>query len=206
MELKVHDLIQIDSSDDIFSYTKEPNWLERSIKKAPFVVVRRAYSESDFVPVGIRGKNRNERFAAFLNVNNIKTYYTPEQIVKNENWLLYSQKIFSYIEYIKQVMNKNNLIWGLVGSVGFELISNVPMVNKNSDIDLIIRYTPCLTPSLSRFIINYLDKLPIQVDIQVETNFGSFALQEYAYANGKPILFKTRSGPILKHIKYGAVN
>lgn len=201
MEMNVHDLLKINSKNDLISYELEiPDWVQVSIKRAPYVVLRRALTEGNYIPVGVRGTKRRERYAAFVNKKNIIDVYTPEQITRERSWLRYDQNIFTYLEDIKQLMYDKDIQWGPTGSVGFELVSNVPAVNKESDIDIIIRYTPRLTCSLSREILDYLNKLPVPIDVQVEMEEGAFSLQEYAYSEGKPILFKTKNGPLLKRV------
>jgi|SRR5690625_215361 len=200
MELKVHDLIQINSANDLMYHTKKPNWVDASIKRAPFVVIRRVHSEGGFIPVGIRGTRRDERFAAFVHVNNIVDTFSPEQIAQARDWIHHDKEIFFYLEQIENIMNDNAIDWGPVGSVGFELVSKVPTVNDKSDIDLIIRHPSTLTPELAKEIVDELNQLPVLTDIQVETVEGSFSLKEYAYCKGKPILLKTKNGPLLKNV------
>src|SRR5690625_557512 len=129
MEIKAHDLIQIRSDNDLIYHTTEPDWVDGSIKRAPFVVVRRAHSEGNCIPIGIRGINRDERYAAFVNVNDIVDIYTPEKIVQARDWIHCDKKIFTYLEQIETLMDGKNIDWGPVGSVGFELVSKVPTVN-----------------------------------------------------------------------------
>lgn len=200
MELIVHDLLQIRSEHDLIYNTPKPDWVAESIKRAPFVVVRRVHAENGLIPVGIRGKNRNERFAAFVRINNIVNIITPKQIVLAREWIHHDKEIFTYLEEIKKQMDEKVIDWGPGGSVGFELVSKVPTVNDKSDIDIIIRYTPELTLAYSRKLISELSKLPIHIDVQVETSKGSFSLHEFANSEGKPILFKTKNGPMLMHV------
>jgi len=200
MELKVHDLIQIRSENDLIYHTIKPDWVDGSIRRAPFVVLRRAHSEDDCIPIGIRGTNRDERYAAFVHVNDIVDMYTPEKIAQARDWIHCDRGIFSCLEQIKKLMDDKNIDWGPVGSVGFELVSKVPTVNDKSDIDIIIRHTSQLTPVLAKEIMNELNQLPVSTDVQVETLEGSFSLQEYAFSKGEPILFKTKNGPLLKSV------
>lgn len=200
MELKVHDLIRINSANDLMYYTKKPNWVDESITRAPFVVIRRVHSEGNFIPVGIRGTRRDERFAAFVHVNKIVDIISPEQIAQARDWVYYDKEIFFYLKQIENIMNDNAIDWGPVGSVGFELVSKVPTVNDKSDIDLMIRHPSKLTPELAKEIVDELNQLPVPTDIQVETVEGAFSLKEYAVCKGKPILFKTKNGSALKNV------
>lgn len=200
MDLSVHDIIQIHSVEDVIYDKPKPSWVTTSLKKAPFVVVRRAPVENGFVPVGIRGATRSERFPAFVHTEKIKKVVTPEQIIREKKWHLFDHQIFKYLEKIDEIMKAKSVIWGVVGSVGFELVSKVATVHDKSDIDILVRDTPRLTKEVSKQLIEALKNIPVKTDVQVETKDGSFSLYEYANANGKPILFKTKDGPILKEI------
>lgn len=200
MELNVHDLLRINPGTELIYHTQEPDWVRESLERAPFVVVRRGHMKEKFIPVGIRGSTRSERFPALLSMDDIIQRVTPEQIAEDRNWIHDDKEIYHYLEEFRKLMNDKSIVWGPIGSVGFELVSGVSTVTTNSDIDIIFRYNSTITPSYSRQLITELDKFPVNVDIQVETEEGAFSLQEYAYSDGKPILFKTMDGPLLRNV------
>ena len=65
MEYIAHDLLQLKEEAKLISYTPIPEWVEYSLAKAPFVVVRRAVHRDKLIPIGVRGERRNQRFGAF---------------------------------------------------------------------------------------------------------------------------------------------
>ena len=56
MEYIAHDLLQLKEEAKLISYTPIPDWVEHSLAKAPFVVVRRAVHRDSLIPVGVREK------------------------------------------------------------------------------------------------------------------------------------------------------
>jgi phosphoribosyl-dephospho-CoA transferase len=59
-----HDLLHLAPGTPDFS--DAPAWVAASLKRAPFVVVRRAVSVNGLIAVGIRGSTRSERLAPGL--------------------------------------------------------------------------------------------------------------------------------------------
>ncbi|OMP68293.1 malonate decarboxylase holo-ACP synthase [Domibacillus epiphyticus] len=200
MELNPHDLLEINSAGDLISYTPMPDWVEASIAKAPFVVVRRYRAEKGLAAVGVRGSERSERFAAFLPVDSIISRITPEQLAQEKGWRGHSKNIFHCLEQVSSVMDCFSLEWGPAGGVGFELASGKETVTEKSDIDIVIRYSKKFTTSFAKEIEKQLNRQPIRIDVQVETTEGVFSLSEYASVELKTILMRTIDGPFLKEV------
>jgi phosphoribosyl-dephospho-CoA transferase len=200
MELNPHDLLEINNITDLTSFTPFPEWVEQSIAAAPFVVVRRAQAAAGNVAVGVRGSQRNERFAAFLSVDRMIRRIPPEQLANERKWVNQQKEIFRSLDRINEIMNVYSLVWGPAGSVGFELASGKETTTETSDIDLVIRFNKLLTEKLACELEAELKKLTIRVDVQVETEYGAFSLNEYAASGEKPILVRTMNGPLLKKI------
>ena len=200
MELRPHDLLQINAADDVICHASLPEWTEASIQAAPFVVVRRARSGPGLVAVGIRGSKRSERFAAFLPIDRIITKITPEQLAAKRNWRKYDKEIFYHLEEVARIMDLYSLEWGIAGSIGFELASGKETTTKTSDIDIVIRFHPHFKPEQAKEIKNKFKKMKTRVDVQIETVNGAFSLSEYASCGESPILFRTMDGPVLKKV------
>lgn len=200
MELNPHDLLELKSVKDLISHSPLPEWVEPSITRAPFVVVRRSRASEGFVAVGVRGRARNERYAAFMPVDHLLKRITPEQLAQERKWKKHPQEIFSCLEQVSHIMNDHSLIWGPVGSVGFELLSGKKTTTKTSDIDIVIRISEGFTTEFAKKIVSELIKIQVRVDVQMESTKGAFSLSEYAASEGKPILIRTIDGPILKKI------
>ncbi|HZH60542.1 MAG TPA: malonate decarboxylase holo-ACP synthase [Metabacillus sp.] len=199
-DVRPHDLLRINDNSDLISYTPVPEWVEQSLDKASYVVVRRVTSKEGLIAVGVRGSVRSERFAAFLPIENIIERITPEQLAKKRKWEGQTSELFFALGTISEVMNHYGLSWGPVGSVGFELASGVSTVTKQSDIDLIIRDHEGLNQSLAQALLDLFTTLPFRVDAQVEMEEGAFSLSEFAFPTGQHILLRTMNGPLLKKI------
>ncbi|TWT08032.1 malonate decarboxylase holo-ACP synthase [Planococcus sp. CPCC 101016] len=200
MELNPHDLLEIESAKELTSLSDIPEWVKSSIAEAPFVVVRRARASEGWIAVGIRGKERNERFAAFVPVDRILRRITPEQLTRERKWNGKSKEIFRGLEEIGKVLDYHSLEWGPTGSIGFELASGKETTKKTSDIDIVIRFSKNFTLNFARMIEAELKNNQFRVDIQIETSEGAFLLNEYLASGEKPILLRTVDGPRLKNI------
>ena len=66
-QFAVHDLLRIDAAELLSSAHSEgqavPPWVPDALRLAPCVVVRRGCAEHGFIPTGIRGRNRHQRWA-----------------------------------------------------------------------------------------------------------------------------------------------
>lgn len=195
MALEVHDLLKINHKD-VIAHSPIPAWAYQSLEKAPFVVVRRSSAPEGQVAIGIRGKARNERFAAFLSKQCVIEQVKPENLAERTKWKHKQSQVYSSLKMAAEVLNVYRLIWGPGGSVGFELASGVETVTAESDLDLIIRAPKPFPVTLAPQVIDELKGCPTRVDVQVETPTGAFSLMEYAKGEG-PVLLKTKYGPKL---------
>jgi len=200
MELKTHDLLKIKDVNQFLKYIQQNNWINEAIRRAPFVVVRRSILTSSLIPVGIRGFERSQRFAASLSYNNISDKISPEQISKSKLWEtnehIKNTKIYNVLQSIDYILEQEGLSWGPTGSTGFELVSGMPTVNKNSDLDIIIRAKKPLDLNTAIRVKEKLDEIPFVIDSLIETPEGSISLIEYS-KNIHPILLRTVNGPYL---------
>ena len=194
-----HDLLRIDDADQLRADGSIPDWVEKSLAFASFVVVRRAPSLNGLVPVGVRGRTRGQRFAAFVSHNSIRERITPEEITEKRSWKYNRLRETSFamaLEYIEATLVTSTLTWGPIGSVGFELASGAPTVGLCSDLDLLIRMESPLNCKSARQLSLRLAEVPVRVDVQLETPSGAIALAEYA--RGEPsVMLRTCDGPRL---------
>ena len=200
MELKTHDLLKIKDVNQFLKDLQQNNWINEAIRRAPFVVVRRSILTSSLIPVGIRGFERSQRFAASLSYNNISDKISPEKISKLKLWEtnehIRNTKIYNVLQSIDYILEQEGLSWGPTGSTGFELVSDMSTVNKNSDLDIIIRAKKTLDLNTAIRIKEKLDEIPFVIDSLIETPEGSISLIEYS-KNIYPILLRTVNGPYL---------
>jgi phosphoribosyl-dephospho-CoA transferase len=81
-----HDLVQPGWIAAVVADGVIPAWVRESLSRAPFVVVRRARSRADLLPVGVRGRARHERFAGWLPSHAVERRIRPEDLVRDEAW------------------------------------------------------------------------------------------------------------------------
>lgn len=193
---QAHDLLFVSE----IQYIHQPfiGFSEQELHSRP-VVVRRDILPSNLIPIGVRGKTRTERFAAGVLKQHLLQITTPEEIVKERKWLNSNHqeldKHWQTLEKIDYFMRQNQIEWGLLGSLGFELVSHIPTGNGSSDIDLRICYKTKPPDELLTQIHYALSQLPIAVDIQIETPIGGFALHEWILK--KSAMMKTNRGPLI---------
>lgn len=203
MELNPHDLIKIKDYKNLNIDFLNYDWALESLKKSPFVVVRRAPISNKLIPIGIRGSLRSQRLAAFLPFSDIYNIFKPTYIVENKLWLQSSHikntNMYSAIEALYKTFEEYNLEWGICGSAGFELITKIPTVTENSDLDIMIKIETAgnlFSAASAKELCKKLFDTKIKIDIQIETPKGAVALTEYS-SETNPILIRTINGPKL---------
>jgi phosphoribosyl-dephospho-CoA transferase len=200
VELIPHDLLRLQYARDIISYSPQPDWVIPSLERVPFVVIRRVPLMKDMVPVGIRGEERNQRFAAFLPYDKIIERITPEQLVAKKRWRnnerIHLIKAMGSLPKVDRLFSKYGMAWGPTGSVGFELASGVPAAKTTSDLDIVARVPDFLPIETANQICDELRTIPVRVDVQLEVPNGVISLLEYGRGTD-PILLRTKNGPRL---------
>ena len=64
--MRPHDMLRLTSGPELRHEGSVPAWVPESLARVPWVVVRRARPQAGLIPVGVRGRARGERFAAWL--------------------------------------------------------------------------------------------------------------------------------------------
>ena len=203
MKVDVHDIIKLNLiSENKFDLTL-PNWAMESLKAAPYVVVRRGKIKkikgNAYLPIGIRGQSREERFGCFMLEDNCQAIITPEQIVKDKMWDNSSTRWKTLLDRLEKSFEKwdSKLVWGLTGSVGFELITKQKVTNSNSDLDVVIKPNQPISIEEARQILDLLQESSSAtntvIDANMKTSKGWIALTEYATGMGT-YLIKTETG------------
>jgi phosphoribosyl-dephospho-CoA transferase len=200
MALLPHDLLRLNDPGDLVCHIPMPAWSHQALRQAPWVVVRRAQFENELIPVGVRGKNRNERLAAFLCPPSVVQWVRPEDLVSCRAWKdAAGRKDFPPMRALPQMcvaLEKLGLSWGPVGSVGFELATGFSALSFSSDLDLIIRRNDVPDPRLVEKLVAVVEGAEGRVDVLIETAAGAIALAELA-RNGPSVLLRTLNGPRL---------
>jgi phosphoribosyl-dephospho-CoA transferase len=214
-ELKTHTLVRIRGPQALATSSGSdlPDWAAGSLRRAPWVVIRRAPIHGGLLPVGVRGESRNERLAAWLPPDDALESITPQGLVSTQTWARAAAAravrhraiaALAALGSVERIMGENGLakLWGPGGSVGFELATGKPTATASSDLDLVVEVArPESIASNASSLWNALTALPVRVDVLLETPRGAVALSEYvrACAGDKyhSFVLRTPTGPCL---------
>ena len=166
-----------------------PAWAVDAISAGQPVVVRRALAEPGQVAVGVRGRLREQRFAAHMPIAAVRRRVVPEALRG-----VISPRVLPALQALEQlrpVLAQAN--WGVSGSAGFELATGIEALHALSDLDLILRAPEPLARDSARDLLARLDKSVCAVDLQLQTPFGAVALREWA-GPSRRVLLKTAGG------------
>lgn len=199
MELKPHDLVRIDHTENILADQPLPEWALSALKNAPYAVIRRAVPPKGFVPIGLRGRKKNERLAVWLKSPAVGETIAPHMLVSPGQWKIkhdrLSKAVFT-LQKIAPVLNDKGLYWGPTGSTAFELATGVQTTTTESDLDLLFRFNRPLPVDEGAALLDELARLSqVRLDIQLDTPPGGVSLKEYV--SSPTVLVKTASGPLL---------
>lgn len=166
-----------------------PAWAVEAISAGHPVVVRRAVAEPGFVAVGVRGRLREQRFAAVMPAAAVQRCVTPQALrsVISPRDL----PALRALATLRPVLADED--WGVTGSAGFELATGIEALHEQSDLDLILRTPEPLTRGDAEDLLAILDTAPCAVDLQLQTPFGAVALRDWA-GGSRRVLLKTASG------------
>lgn len=204
---KPHDLIEIRVSD-INCFDREiPHWATQFLSETPWVVVRRG-NDHGKIPVGIRGYNKNQKFACYLKKEAAVRIFTPQEVMEryieavsdsekadSGNFAFWQPKTARRLKEIRNHFCKDipegvirNM--GIGGSIGFEIASGKKISTSASDLDLIIVLDDRVKQKYSCNYCNIiysecfrlyeeLKTLGVKTDAVLETVHGWIALEEY---------------------------
>ena len=197
--MRPHDLLRPAEGTGLSHEESVPAWIPTSLARAPWVVVRRAHAPAGLIPVGVRGRTRAERFAALLALDAVAARVTPEDLVCARGWrnMVRARWIRSLrvLDAVDELFAALGLAWGPTGSVGFELATGVATASTDSDLDVVVRAPEPLPLGNAREIADYLNRLPVRVDAQLDAPAGAVTLADYV--RGGRSLLRTPDGPIL---------
>jgi len=79
---RIHDLLEIDAERFLQAQSSAPGWVAASLRETPFVVVRRGpISTEQGIAVGVRGVQRNERWAGACHPGLVRRILTPPTLL-----------------------------------------------------------------------------------------------------------------------------
>lgn len=166
-----------------------PAWAVDAISAGHPVVVRRAIAEPGYVAVGVRGRLREQRFAAEMPLAAVQRRVAPEalrDVVSSRDL-----PALQALAQLRSVLEQET--WGVSGSAGFELATGIEALHARSDLDLILRTPKRLERADAEDLLAILDATVCPVDLQLQTPFGAVALREWA-SGSRRVLLKTASG------------
>jgi phosphoribosyl-dephospho-CoA transferase len=196
--VRTHDLLEIDAKQFISAYASAPDWVEEDLRRTPFVVVRRGPRTQQSIPVGVRGAERNQRWAAFCHPKLVKRIITPPQLLMRTARASRADAIpaLRALNLLKGRWMNLDRPWGPAGSIGFELATDGHVAEPESDLDIVIYSERRMTAYEAKSLCDSAKDLPAAVDIRVETPVFGFSLREYASQSPAPILLRASCGVV----------
>ncbi|MGY2342842.1 malonate decarboxylase holo-ACP synthase [Pseudomonas sp. SDO5532_S415] len=163
-----------------------PAWAIASLGAGQPVVVRRAVSTAGQVAVGVRGRLREQRYAASMASASVSRRVQPEQLCHVD--IDRDLPVIRALKQLRPLLDDCGWTWGISGSAGFELASGFTALHEGSDLDLILRTPQPLTRTQARELMMLLDAPACVVDMQLQTPFGAIALREWAGSSNRVLL------------------
>lgn len=219
MSARIHDLLEIDAERFLEAHSSAPGWVAESLRRVPFVVVRRGPSPAgEGIAIGVRGAQRNERWAGACRPELVRRILTPPMLLSRlvtaspsapatcPDAVTRPAASATRADAIPAVRTLALLLdrwkdlnspWGPGGSVGFELATGRHAASPQSDLDVVIYAESRMTQDEARALCESAQGLPAAVDIRVETPLCGFSLTEYANRAPLPILLRFASGTVL---------
>jgi phosphoribosyl-dephospho-CoA transferase len=197
--VRTHDLLEIDANQFIAAQASPSQWVEASLRKSPFFVVRRDRATGEQIPVGVRGAQRNQRWATLCHPKFVKNILTPPQLLGRTVPIARANATpaLRALQLLKERWMDREHPWGPGGSVGFELATGTHVVKPESDLDIVLYAERRITAEEAKSLCDRAMDLTAVVDIRVETPTCGFSLIEYAQTASSSILLRTPSGHLL---------
>ena len=194
-QLAVHDLVWTSGASHLYSLL-HPDWAREALMRSPVVVVRRAQAPPDFVAVGVRGLYREQRHAFVLCRSDVHACRTPESLAAERGWANAATQLSTPLRDALAVVDeyslKEGLVWGPIGSVGYQLTTKVSVTSLTTDLDVMIRCNLRPDRYHMRMFDEHLHKAPVRVDVVLEGPCGGVAMREYL--SGMEVLIKHSRG------------
>jgi phosphoribosyl-dephospho-CoA transferase len=191
-----HDLLQLREVTGI-DCANLPRWAQESLGWARWVVRRRAKPRAGGIPVGIRGRQRNQRHALWIPVESVHRVVPPWELVDPLAAYESTLAVVRTARTVNALMAERGLRWGPTGSLGFTLASGRVAIQPQSDLDALIDTPTELPRERARELTRQFERFECTVDAQLRTPAGEVSLNEWANTRAKHLLVRTESGPML---------
>jgi phosphoribosyl-dephospho-CoA transferase len=198
----VHSLLRIGSPEMLQWEAAPPAWAIESLRRAPFVVMRRATHSPLAYPVGVRGASRSQRVAAWLPKRAMEECISPQMLARARAWRRVSgwslTPAIASLEAVDAIFGASGLAgaWGPTGSAGFELASCTRATHTESDLDLTIDVPRPLSARVLAKLQQALSALCVRIDLQLEIPQGAVLFSEVV-KGARPIMLRSARGPRL---------
>src|SRR5271155_1143338 len=194
--VRTHDLLEIDAKRFLSCRASAPEWVSQALQRTPFVVVRRGLATEQTIPVGVRGVDRNQRWAAMCPLELVKSILAPPQLLERAVPNSREDAIpgFRALNFMKERWRDSGCSWGPGGSVGFEIAAGEQVAKPESDLDLVIYAAERITQEMAKSLYAQTLNLPVAVDVRVEASSCGFSLKEFAWRDSGKILLRTPNG------------
>ncbi|MFT0213335.1 malonate decarboxylase holo-ACP synthase [Pseudomonas sp. F1_0610] len=167
-----------------------PAWVAARLADNHPVVVRRDQQHSDRVAVGVRGKQKIERYATWLAVADITKVTTPDQLLHKA----LTSDLAPVISRLQLLLKQWQ--WGITGSHAYQLATQEHCITTHSDLDLTVRLPFALGRAHAKRLWIELQEVSKCLDVQLETPLGAVSLAEWA-SDATKVMLKTHHGPVL---------
>jgi phosphoribosyl-dephospho-CoA transferase len=197
-----HYLLAVDPKqliEAVCKHSSVPEWVEEQVRTTPFVVVRRGLATGQEIPIGVRGKERDQRWAASCHPELVKNIITPSQLLARpiRTSRADATPALRTLDFLKDRWRDLDRPWGPGGSVGFELATGSHVARLGSDVDIVIYAENRIMADEANSLCARAMNLPVTVDIRVETPVCGFSLREFASESPAAILMRAPNGIML---------
>ena len=197
-----HDLLTITlEKDELSSF---PEWAQLKLTEFQTVIVTRQKPLSkNKIVVGVRGNQRNQRFAFEINKQRIQKRVTPYEALEQFkfNRLPESRKGFPVFQALRSIQGKHFLSadFGITGSAGYEIVTGDMMVKETSDLDLVLKVDHQISFDELKSLWENVNQFSVHADVQLVRADRGFSLEEFVQQNGKQVLIKSGTGPFISN-------
>jgi phosphoribosyl-dephospho-CoA transferase len=193
--LKVHDLIGPIRPGAVSSEVPaQQQAIDSCMAWMPYAVVRRQGVVGRRVAVGVRGLEREERYAGWLDCDEVQRVHLPALQRLRPHSI--EMPALLALEEVKARWKWLQLPWGPVGSVGFALATGVAATRAESDLDIAVWAEERLPRPWLQRMLQDTSGLGRRVDVLMETPHGGVTLCELA-GGGTRLMLRTATGPRL---------
>lgn len=200
LPLQPHDLIWLRDAPAFAASQPLPAWVDATWLAVAPVVVRRDLPRDGRIPVGLRGRRREERHATWIDAAQCARVMSPFAIARAARWQDHPRRLalpaLRTLARIAPLLDARGLQWGVTGAAGFTLASGLDVLHPGSDVDLLIDAAAPLDQADEQWLAALIDDgTEARLDIQIATPHGGFALLERLRTGGR-VLLKTAAGPV----------